>query len=129
MAAPSPTTGQILGHFRLLERIGAGGMGIVFRARDLRLERDVAVKILNQKMLADPSGRRRFRREALVLSRLNHPNVETVYEFPADDNIDYLVMEYVAGRSLDERLRLGALPEAEVLSLGLQLARGCCVRW
>jgi tetratricopeptide (TPR) repeat protein/TolB-like protein/tRNA A-37 threonylcarbamoyl transferase component Bud32 len=124
MAATSPSAGQVLGHFRLLERIGEGGMGIVFRARDLRLERDVAIKILNQKMLRDPAGRKRFRREALVLGRLNHPNVELVYEFTEDRAIDYLVMEYVPGASLDERLDQGALPEGEVVELGMQLARG-----
>ncbi len=113
MAATSPTIGQVLGHFRLLERIGEGGMGIVFRARDLRLERDVAVKVLNAKMLADPTGRRRFRREALVLSKLNHPNVELVYEFPEDAGIDYIVMEYVPGTSLDIVCRAARCPSAK----------------
>ena len=124
MAATFPTTGQVLGHFRLVEQIGAGGMGIVFRARDLRLERDVAVKVLNSKNLSDPSGRKRFRREALVLSRLSHPNVELVYEFPSDQSFDYIVMEFVPGTSLDERLRQGPIPESEVIELGIQLARG-----
>jgi tetratricopeptide (TPR) repeat protein len=116
--------GQVLGHFRLLEQIGAGGMGIVFRARDLRLERDVAVKVLNSRNLSDPSGRKRFRREALVLSRLNHPNVELVYEFPSDQGFDYIVMEFVPGASLDDRLIQGPIPENEVIELGVQLARG-----
>src|ERR1019366_5723214 len=124
MAATFPTTGQVLGHFRLVEQIGAGGMGIVFRARDLRLERDVAVKVLNSKSISDPSGRKRFRREALVLSRLSHPNVELVYEFPSDQGLDYIVMEFVPGTSLDERLIQGPIPESEVIELGIQLARG-----
>jgi protein kinase-like protein len=124
MPATSPSPGQVLGHFRLQQRIGEGGMGIIFRARDLRLERDVAIKILNQKMLGDPAGRKRFRREALVLGRLNHPNVELVYEFTEDGAIDYIVMEYVPGASLNERLDQGALPEGEVVELGMQLARG-----
>ena len=110
MAATSPIPGEVLGHFRLVEQIGAGGMGIVFRAHDLRLQRDVAVKILNPKTLSDPSGRRRFRREALVLSRLNHPNVESVYEFPSDEAVDYIVMEFVPGTSLDDRLHRGPIP-------------------
>ena len=114
----------MLGHFRLVEQIGAGGMGIVFRAHDLRLQRDVALKILNPKTLSDPSGRRRFRREALVLSRLNHPNVESVYEFPSDEGVDYIVMEFVPGTSLDDRLHRGPIPEPEAIDLGVQLARG-----
>jgi serine/threonine-protein kinase len=124
MAATSPIPGEVLGHFRLVEQIGAGGMGIVFRARDLRLQRDVALKILNPKTLSDPSGRRRFRREALVLSRLNHPNVESVYEFPSDEGVDYIVMEFVPGTSLDDRLQRGPIPEAEAIALSVQLARG-----
>ncbi|MGB9257354.1 MAG: tetratricopeptide repeat protein [Candidatus Korobacteraceae bacterium] len=124
MAATSPIPGEVLGHFRLVEQIGAGGMGIVFRAHDLRLQRDVAVKILNPKTLSDPSGRRRFRREALVLSRLNHPNVESVYEFPSDQGVDYIVMEFVPGTSLDDRLERGPIPEAEAINLAVQLARG-----
>ena len=124
MAATSPIPGEVLGHFRLVEQIGAGGMGIVFRAHDLRLQRDVALKILNPKTLSDPSGRRRFRREALVLSRLNHPNVESVYEFPSDQGVDYIVMEFVPGTSLDDRLERGPIPEAEAINLAVQLARG-----
>ncbi len=124
MAAPTLTPGQILGHFRLIEQIAAGGMGIVYRARDERLERDVAVKVLNAKTLGDIGAQTRFRREALILSRLNHPNVEAVYDFHSEQGLDYLVLEYVPGASLDERLREGPLAEREVVSLGVQLARG-----
>src|ERR1700679_1576051 len=104
MSTPSLTPGQVLGHFRLVEEIGSGGMGVVYRAWDTRLERDVAVKVLNAKTLADSSARKRFRREALILSRLNHPNVESVYDFHSDNGADYLVLEYVPGVSLDRRL-------------------------
>src|SRR5450631_1568146 len=107
-ATPSLTPGLMLGHFRLIEEIGAGGVGIVFRARDTRLERDVAVKVLNAQTLSDASARKRFRHEALILSRLNHPNVEAVYDFHSEQGLDYLVMEYVPGISLDERLESGA---------------------
>ncbi|HME33487.1 MAG TPA: protein kinase [Terriglobales bacterium] len=124
MAAPDLTPGQTLGHFRLIEQIGAGGMGIVYRAWDLRLQRDVAVKVLNPKTLADHSGSQRFRREALILGRLNHTNVEAVYDFHSENGLDYLVIEYVPGTSLDDRVHQGALPEKEVISLGIQLARG-----
>src|SRR5664280_747035 len=101
MVAPSLTPGQTLGHFRIIEEIGAGGMGIVYRAWDTRLERDVAVKVLNAKTLSDASARTRFRREALILSRLNHPNVEAVYDFHSEQGVDYLVLEYA--RNLAER--------------------------
>jgi eukaryotic-like serine/threonine-protein kinase len=124
MAVPSPCPGQTLGHFRLIEQIAAGGMGIVYRARDERLERDVAVKVLNAKTLQDIGAQTRFRREALILSRLNHPNVEAVYDFHSEDGLDYLVLEYVPGTSLDDRLLTGPLAESEVVSLGVQLARG-----
>jgi len=124
MAAPTLTPGETLGHFRLIEVIGSGGMGIVYRARDQRLLRDVAVKVLNPKTLADAMASRHFRREALILGRLNHPNVEAIYDFHSDRGLDYLVIEYVPGTSLDERLHQGSLMENEVISLGLQLARG-----
>jgi len=124
MATPSPQPGDLFGHFRLIERIGEGGMGIVYRARDERLQRNVAVKLLSPKTLIDPAASQRFRREALILGRLNHPNVEAVYDFHSEHGLDYLVIEYVAGTSLDDRLHRGALSEKEVISLGLQLASG-----
>jgi len=122
--AASPNSGDLLGHFRLIEQIGAGGMGVVYRARDERLQRDVAVKVLNPKNRADHSASRRFRHEALILGRLNHPNVEAVYDFHSEQGLQYLVIEYVAGTSLDTLVQRGALPEKEVLALGVQLARG-----
>lgn len=118
------TPGQVLGHFRLIEEIGAGGMGIVYRAWDTRLEREVAVKVLNPKTLIDGSARKRFRREALMLSKLNHPNVESVYDFHTENGVDYLVLEYVPGMSLDDRIESGALTEKEVLAIAIQLASG-----
>ena len=118
------TPGHVLGHFRLIEEIGAGGMGIVYRAWDTRLEREVAVKVLNPKTLIDGSARKRFRREALMLSKLNHPNVESVYDFHTENGIDYLVLEYVPGMSLDDRIESGALTEKEALAIAIQLASG-----
>src|SRR5262249_46669610 len=124
MAAPSPTPGQKLGHFCLIQEIGAGGMGIVYRARDTRLERDVAIKLLNPRTLNSDSARKRFRREALILSRFSHPNIESVYDFYSEDGVDYLVMEYVPGTTLSERLKQGPLPEKDLLAVGIQSARG-----
>lgn len=116
--------GQVLGHYRIVEKIGAGGMGEVYRARDERLDRDIALKVLPASALADEAARRRFRREALALSKLNHPNIETVYDFDSQEGVDFLVLEHVAGVSLDDKLAQGPLPEKEVLRLGMQLAEG-----
>ena len=113
-----------LGHYRLLEPIGTGGMGVVYRARDERLERDVAIKVLSHGRLPDDTARRRFRTEALALSRLNHPNIATIHDFDTDAGIDFLVMEYIPGASLDARVREGGLSDAEVRHIGVQLAHG-----
>src|SRR5712691_6460578 len=102
MSSPSPSIGQILGHYRILERIGAGGMGVVYRAHDERLDRDVALKVLPPGSLADESARSQFKKEALALSKLNHPNIATIHDFDTDAGIDFLVMELVPGRTLDE---------------------------
>ncbi|MCX6564202.1 MAG: protein kinase [Candidatus Aminicenantes bacterium] len=114
--------GQTLGHYRVIEKIGAGGMGVVYRARDERLERDVALKVLPAGALADEETRMRFRREALALSKLNHPNIATVHDFNTESGVDFLAMEYISGVTLREKTLSGALPEAEVVSLGKQAA-------
>jgi len=124
MAAPDLTPGQTLGHFRLIEQIGEGGFGIVFRARDMHLPRDVAIKVLNPKIVSDASARKRFRTEAQILSRLEQANIARINDFHSENGIDYLVMEYVQGVSLNERLKAGGAPEKEVLTLAIQLARG-----
>ena len=124
MAPETPIVGQVLGHYRVLEQIGAGGMGLVFRASDQQLERDVAIKVLPSGMLADEAARKRFRREALTLAKLNHPNIGTVYEFGSQEGLDFLVMEYVGGIPVDARLGSGPLSQKEVLRLGFQLADG-----
>ncbi len=128
MAAPalgaSRMLGRRLGHYRLAERIGAGGMGEVYRARDEHLDRDVAIKVLPEGALADEAARKRFRKEALALSKLNHPNIATVFDFDTQASTDFLVMEYVAGVPLAECVRGTTLDEAEVLRLGMQLAEG-----
>lgn len=116
--------GRTLSHYRILDLIGRGGMGVVYRAKDERLDRDVALKVLPAGALADDDSRRLFQREALALSRLSHPNIETVHDFDSRDGIDFLVMEYIPGVSLDQRLAAGPLPESEVLALGAQLAQG-----
>lgn len=116
--------GQRLSHYRIVEKIGAGGMGVVYRAHDEELDRDVAVKVLRPGSLKDENRRKRFRSEALSLARLNHPNIATVHEFGSQDGVDFLVTEYIAGMTLDVKLAAGALPAEEVFRLGLQLAQG-----
>jgi serine/threonine protein kinase/Flp pilus assembly protein TadD len=124
MAAPPQLVGQTLSHYRIIEQIGAGGMGVVYRARDEQLERDVAVKVLPIGTLTDESARKRFRKEALALAKLNHPNIATIFEFSTQNDTDYLVAEYISGLSLDHKLAAGALSEKEVMGLGIQLAQG-----
>jgi serine/threonine-protein kinase len=113
-----------LGHYRIAEKIGAGGMGEVYRAHDEHLDRDVAIKVLPAGTLSDQSARRHFRKEALALSKLNHPGIATIYDFDTQDGIDFLVMEYIPGITLSEKLAGRPLAEKDVIALGTQLAEG-----
>ena len=110
--------GRTLSHYQILESLGAGGMGEVFRARDTHLDRDVAVKVLLRGSLDDPTSRERFRREAHALSRLSHPGVATVFDFDTQDDVDFLVLEFVPGGTLEARLRDGRLELDEAIRLG-----------
>ncbi len=116
--------GQRLSHYTIIEQIGRGGMGVVYRAHDEQLDRDVAIKVLPSGLLADEAARRRFRKEALSLARLNHPNIATVHEFGSENGIDFLVTEFIAGITLDAKLARGPLATSEVLRLGGQIAEG-----
>ena len=120
--ATSPVCGQTYGHYRLIERIGEGGMGVVYRAHDEVLERDVALKLLPAGVVRDESTRKRFRQEALTLARLNHPNIETLHGFESAGDADFLVMEFVAGHTLADRLVRGPMKQADILTFGMQLA-------
>jgi TolB-like protein/predicted Ser/Thr protein kinase len=122
MSTPDDLVGRTLGHHRILERIGAGGMGVVYRAHDERLDRDVALKVLPPGSLADEDARRRFKKEALALSKLNHPNIATVHDFDTQAGVDFLVMEFIPGKSLDQVIPKGGFSEEEVRGLGAQLA-------
>ncbi len=115
-------TGSTLGRYRLLSRLGAGGMGEVWKALDANLDREVAIKVLSSGALGDGTSRERFRREAHVLSRLSHPGVATIFDFDAHDGVDFLVMEYVAGGSLQERLETGPLAMDELVRVGAAVA-------
>lgn len=116
--------GLELGHYRILQRIGSGGMGVVYRGYDDHLDREVAIKVLNPGTIANDTSRKRFRNEAHALSKLNHPSVATVHDFDTQDGQDFLVMEYIEGVNLADRLAYGPLPEDEVVHLGEQLCNG-----
>lgn len=113
--------GQQFGHYEVESRLGSGGVGEVYLARDLRLDRRVAIKVLSERRVADERARARFRVEAQALSRLNHPNIATIFDFDQRDGRDFLVMEYIEGQSLRE-MTTGGLPPADVLRIGTQLA-------
>jgi eukaryotic-like serine/threonine-protein kinase len=114
--------GTLLGPYQVLRALGAGGMGEVFLARDTRLDREVAIKVLGPRAFEDPAARGRFRQEALALSRLSHPNIETVYDFRSAAGTDFLVLEFVPGETLAARLQRGPIPEREAAELGAQIA-------
>jgi eukaryotic-like serine/threonine-protein kinase len=114
--------GRIISHYCIVAKLGAGGMGVVYRAHDEQLDRDVALKVLPPGLLADDAARRRFRKEALTLARIHHPNIGVIHEFGSEDGLDYLVMEYVPGATLAERLAAGRMTEKEALEIATQIA-------
>jgi eukaryotic-like serine/threonine-protein kinase len=114
--------GVRLGRYSIVEPLGAGGMGAVYRARDEKLERTVAIKMLAPGVLTGEDARRHFRREALALAKLNHPRIAAVYDVGEQDGADFIVMELVAGESLAAKLRAGALPVKEATAIALQVA-------
>jgi len=116
--------GRTISHYAVLEQIGAGGMGVVYRAHDERLDRDVALKVLSPELSGDQEFLARFRREARTLSKLNHPNVATVHDFDTEAGTSFIVMELVQGKSLIESIRKGPLPENELVRLAVQLLDG-----
>src|SRR5580700_826491 len=116
--------GQTLGRYRIVERLGEGGMGVVFRGEDPRLERDVALKILKQDALHDEDSKQRFRLEARALSRLLHPNIATLFDFDSDRGVDFLVLELVPGESLARTLANGPLPETRARAIALDVTEG-----
>ncbi len=114
--------GTRLGPYEILSALGAGGMGEVYRAKDTRLGREVAVKVLPQHLSSSPEIRARFEREAKTVSSLNHPNICTLHDVGREGDTDYLVMELIEGETLAQRLVKGALPLADVLKYGAQIA-------
>src|SRR6202158_3414455 len=109
--------GRKLGPYEIQSPLGAGGMGEVYRARDTRLDRTVAIKILPAHLSSDPVRRQRFEREAKTISSLNHPHICVLHDVGSQDGVDYLVMECVEGETLAKRLEKGPLPLEQVLKI------------
>ena len=116
--------GKSLLHYEIKDRLGKGGMGEVFRARDTKLGRDVALKILPAELSGDPEREARFQREARALASLQHPNVASIYGFEEADGVRFLVMELVEGAELTERMKAGPMPVDEALDIARQIAAG-----
>jgi len=114
--------GETLSHYRILDRLGEGGMGVIYRALDTRLERTVALKLLRPETLADPDRKRRFSREARTASALNHPNIVTIYDIDTDRGVDFIAMEYLEGEPLDRLLAGQRLPFQQVLHYARAIA-------
>src|SRR5215831_5780603 len=115
-------TGTRLGPYELLSPLGKGGMGEVYRAKDTRLDRTVAIKVLPQDLSSNPQLRQRFEREARAVSALSHAHICVLYDVGQQDGIDYLVMEYIEGESLADRLTKGPLPLDQALGYAIQVA-------
>src|SRR5262245_45291993 len=114
--------GKRLGPYQILALIGVGGMGEVYRARDTRLDRTVAIKILPEHVANDADFRQRFAREARTISSLNHAHICTLYDVGSENGVDFLVMELLEGETLTERLAKGTLPFPQVLRWGIEIA-------
>ncbi len=114
----------MLGHYRIIDKLSAGGMGEVYLAEDTRLQRQVAIKLLPPPLAQDPERLARLEREARILAAVNHPNIASIYGLEEADSVRYLVLELVPGKTLAEHLRRGGLPTEEALSICRQIATG-----
>jgi serine/threonine protein kinase len=114
--------GTRLGPYEIQTPLGAGGMGEVYKARDTRLDRTVAIKVLPEHVATDPDLKQRFEREAKTISSLNHPHICTIHDVGSQDGIDFLVMEHLEGETLAQRLTKGALPLDQALQVAIQIA-------
>ena len=121
------TAGTKLGPYEILAMLGAGGMGEVYRARDTRLDRTVAVKVLASLLSSSPELKQRMEREAKAISSLNHRHICHLYDIGSQDGTDYMVMEFLEGETLAERLRKGAMPLNEIFKTGIAVAEALAV--
>jgi len=114
--------GKTISHYKILEKLGEGGMGIVYKAFDTKLERDVALKVLRPEAIGDPVAKKRFIREAKAASVLNHPNITTIYEIDEWHGQDFICMEYVEGETVKKKIQAGQMSMNEVLNTVVQVA-------
>jgi serine/threonine protein kinase len=120
--AVSLSSGTKLGPYEIVSAVGVGGMGEVYRARDSRLDRTVAIKILPSHHSSDSGLRQRFEREGRTISKFSHPNICTLHDIGTHDGLDYLVMEYIEGDTLEQRLSKGPVAPPQALVYGIQIA-------
>src|SRR5580693_5308318 len=121
------TAGTKLGPYEIQSLLGAGGMGEVYRSRDTRLDRTVAIKVLASHLSSSPELKQRMDREGRAISSLNHPHICQLYDIGSQSGTDFLVMEFLQGETLAERLRKGALPLPEMLKIGIAIAEALAV--
>ncbi len=114
--------GKTISHYQIVEKLGEGGMGVVYKARDLRLDRFVCIKVLRSEQLKDESRKQRFIQEARAASSLNHPNIITIHEIDQENGTDLIVMEFIAGKTLQQLIPAGGLPVVEVLKDAIPIA-------
>src|ERR1700681_1275516 len=115
-------TGRTLAHYQIVEKLGEGGMGVVWKARDTHLDRFVALKLLPAEKLADPERQRRFVQEAKAASALNHPNIIHIYDISSSGDTDFIAMEFVAGKTLHQLIGKNDLPLRDTLKYSIQIA-------
>src|SRR5215469_8610369 len=114
--------GQVLGHYRIEAKLGEGGMGVVYRAFDTHLDRSVAIKILRADAITSPERKRRFLQEAKAASALNHPNIIHIYDISSSDGTDFIAMEFVPGKTLDQLIGRNGVPLRDTLNYSIQIA-------
>src|SRR5882724_842334 len=114
-------SGTKLGPYEIVSPLGAGGMGEVYRARDTRLDRTVAIKVLNSQLTASAELRARFEREAKIVSQLQDPHICVLHDVGSENGTDYLVMEFLDGEALAEKVKRGPLPSAELLKITIEI--------
>ena len=118
------SAGTRLGSYEILSPLGAGGMGEIYRAKDSKLKRDVAIKVLPESLAANPEALARFEREALAVAALSHPNILSIFDFGTQDGVSYAVMELLEGETLRGKLDAGPISQRQAADYALQVARG-----